>query len=197
VIRKMLLVLTALVFVAGCTQSHSDMTQENETASQIESNSPSADLPSDVYAPDFRTQDPNLDRVIEAFLNKDVDQLMSLAKMRELECADGTEAYCGDDPAGTVKSYLPSGTCTTYLVPEEKLRSEMERWVEGSRYLYAAYSVSGMDEDAYFIIFANGRGDSSAKQAYLDADGKITHLGVGCGIPEPPTTFTAIAPPRE
>lgn len=184
-VRLLLVMLLAVSLFAGCTSPPAGSPPKGEPPGS--SATPNPDLPPGVYPPEYRTNQPQLDAVIDAHLNKDVDRLMELVVMQQAGCNPDEGLHCGDQPKGTPKLFFPRSTCqTNYVTDLQAVRTEMALWVEGSRYFYAAYRVQNLGPRAYYLIFASGLADSEAKRVYLDADGKIIELGLGCNAPTAP-----------
>ncbi len=148
-----------------------------------------ASTPPDVYPPDFRTQIAEVDAVIDAFLAKDVDRLVSCDMLE-----------CEEDAEGALAPRVTWGSCqvNNTWTGRDTVRSLAENWVGGSRWLYAAYRVHGIGDWAYFVQFAEYRHDHGAKAAVLNEDGRILQLWMGCGAPldMPADHYEPIAPPR-
>lgn len=198
-------IIAIALVLTGCSPFSSDKGSGGQPGQppplpHAETPVPTPSAPPGLYPPDFRTQNPALDPVIDAFQQKDVDRLMGLVAMTTRKCGSGTPFYCGDSPEGTEKGYFARATCNVnYLIDPQMIRGDLAMWVEESRFFYAAYSVQGMAPDAYYLIFARGLDDPSAKTATLNANGKIILLGLGCTVPTMPLSgehYKPLVPPK-
>lgn len=146
-------------------------------------------LPLDVYPPDYRTEVPQVDAVIDAFLAKDVHRLASCDMLR---CEEGAEGAL--EPVVTWGSCEVNNTWTGW----DTVRSLVEGWVGEPRLLYAAYRVQGIGDWAYLVQFAKYRHDQRPKSAVLDGEGRILQLWMGCGalFDMQADHYEPIAPPR-
>ena len=145
--------------------------------------------PPDVYPPDYRTEVPQVDAVIDAFLAKDVHRLASCDMLR---CEEGAEGAL--EPVVTRGSCEVNNTWTGW----DTVRSLVEGWVGEPRLLDAAYRVQGIGDWAYLVQFAKYRHDQRPKSAVLDGEGRILQLWMGCGalFDMQADHYEPIAPPR-
>lgn len=182
--KPIALILMLLMMVVGCSSAPADSTPSTDAA-ETASTEPAPEDQS--LAPDAGESDvpqqaddstpthiPQVDAVINAYLEKDIDSLASCSMTQ-----------CEKDAEGTLQPHVVWGACQVNNLSSdwESVRSHYEGWVQGSRSLYAVYRVHESGDWAYFVQFAYDQNDTGAKSAVLAEDGKIMQLWMGCNVP--------------
>jgi hypothetical protein len=152
------------------------------------------EAPEGLYGHGKRTGVPEIDAILEAWENGDIDALVALALLQEQECVTVLEGLggppeCPDGvPPGTVVEVFQAAACEGYWVYPDGIADVLAGFIEGFEgdpyFLYAAWRSEGTEHEpaGYRLLFARTvtEFDTFSPQVFLDEDGKIFLYASGC-----------------
>lgn len=163
-------------------------TQPPSATQQPTSPTPSAvpSPPQGLYPSDKRTGDVAIDRLLQAFADRD-PAVGELVAGTEIPCGTGVdEPPCEGSPEGTSREVVPTGGCQPLFVPVEEAASSLSTLATGGAYfLYAVYSEPdefGPPPADSTIVFATAL-DGDAIRVMLGENGGVVRFNSTCGNP--------------
>jgi hypothetical protein len=152
------------------------------------------DAPDGLYGHGKRTGVPEIDAILEAWENGDIDTLVALALLQEQECVDVVEGLGGPPECpegvdeGTTLDVFPAAACEGYWATPESLPALFQSFVDGfdgePYFLYAAWRADATEHTpaGWRVLFARTLEgyDPFAPQLVLNEDGEISTYWGGC-----------------